>query len=597
MLGGFQAGANWQTGRIVSGLEIDLSAGDIKGSASAVSIPSDRGFATATGTVTDTGHFDWLGSARARLGYLATPDLLLYGTGGLAWSRYETSASTLTNDIITPAFGGGFTSQSSSITTPSWRFGWVAGVGAEYRLFNSNWLARLEYLHYDFGDSGSYSGTLSFSPGLPSIRSSGDLTVDVVRAGLSYKFDADRFALGFPAGAGPATGLSYKAPPPVGVAWSWSGLYLGAHAGYGWGRDPFSNRGVVDIFGSAIGPAGFALNGVSSEGYVGGFQAGANWQSRSVVGGLELDISSTGIKGSSTITSAAGAVTTQTTQTDKFDPLGSVRTRIGYLVRPDTLLYGTGGLGWTRLQSGQFSTVTGTAPNISEVPNWLFGWVAGVGVETRLGNTNWLGRLEYLHYDFGNSGSVASFDATGAPLPGATSSGHLTVDVVRAGASYKFDWPGTVPAAGALQCLRSHAGQRARRGGLELERLLSRRSCRLRLGRKSVGDERALGRDPRERPAAAGGRRRAACAGLRRRLPGGRQLAIQPHRRRPRDRSLRFGAEGLVGGGRHRRIRPGPDRDADRPVRSARLGARPSRLSRHAGHLALWHRRSGLDAL
>jgi len=30
-----------------------------------------------------------------------------------------------------------------------------------------------------------------------------------------------------------------KAPPaPV---WSWSGLYLGAHAGYGWGHDPFTD--------------------------------------------------------------------------------------------------------------------------------------------------------------------------------------------------------------------------------------------------------------------------------------------------------------------------------------------------------------------
>jgi len=29
-------------------------------------------------------------------------------------------------------------------------------------------------------------------------------------------------------------------------------------------------------------------------------------------------------------------------------------------------------------------------------------------IETRLGATNWLGRVEYLHYDFGNSGSSSS---------------------------------------------------------------------------------------------------------------------------------------------------------------------------------------------
>jgi outer membrane immunogenic protein len=81
-----------------------------------------------------------------------------------------------------------------SVTSkPDWRFGWAAGGGVEARLFDSNWLARLEYLHYDFGDSGSFSNTTSevyFVGGgyEPSSFTSGHLTVDVVRAGLSYKF-------------------------------------------------------------------------------------------------------------------------------------------------------------------------------------------------------------------------------------------------------------------------------------------------------------------------------------------------------------------------------------------------------------------------
>src|SRR5260370_19720356 len=79
-------------------------------------------------------------------------------------------------------------------------------------------------------------------------------------------------------------------------------------------------------------------------------------------------------------------------------------------------------------------------PVTSEAPTWLLGGVAGAGVETRLWDTNWLARLEYLHYGFG-SGSSAHTILVGASNT-VTTSGHLTSDVVRAGLSYKFAWPG-----------------------------------------------------------------------------------------------------------------------------------------------------------
>jgi opacity protein-like surface antigen len=431
-LGGLQAGANWQTGRIVSGLEIDWSVTDIKASASRVSPTIDQGFATTSGTAATSGHFDWLGSARARLGYLATPDILLYGTGGPAWSRYTRSTDLVDTDLFTPAVGGGFANQFSSQAVANWRFGWVAGAGAEFRLFNSNWLGRVEYLHYDFGNSGSVSSSAGFGvTPTPSLATSGALTLDVVRAGVSYKFDPDRYALGWTGAAASATpALSYKATAPIAVAWTWSGFYLGAHAGYGWSRDPFTNRTTSN---------GVPLSGVDAQGYVGGFQAGANWQSGSVVGGLEIDLSGTGIKGSTTNTTGGGA--TQATQSEKFDPLGSARARVGYLVTSDVLLYGTGGLGWSR-QATTTTTPGGTPANVV-TPNWLFGWVAGAGVEARLGNTNWLARVEYLHYDFGDSGSSATANPLGVVVAtSVVSSSHMTSDVVRAALSYKLDWPG-----------------------------------------------------------------------------------------------------------------------------------------------------------
>ena len=126
------------------------------------------------------------------------------------------------------------------------------------------------------------------------------------------------------------------------MAWSWSGFYLGGHAGYGWGRNPFSDP---------VGATLAILTGIKYNGFVGGFQAGANWQSGAWVGGLEIDLyrhrhqrvnvglgAHTGAPGTRTVT-----------LTDKFDLLGSARARLGYLVLTDVLLYGTGGLAWTRL--------------------------------------------------------------------------------------------------------------------------------------------------------------------------------------------------------------------------------------------------------
>jgi opacity protein-like surface antigen len=392
------------------------------------------GGVTNTGTAVNSGAFDLLGSGRARLGYLVTPNVLLYGTGGLAWSHFVQNASltaTRFDPLGVPTTIGPFQSTSN----PSWRFGWVAGVGAEARLFDTNWLARLEYLHYDFGNSGS-APTAGFGP-LPSSQSTGDLTLDVVRAGLSYKFDPDRFGFGYAGAAGPALGAPvYKAPPPAVLPWTWAGFYLGAHAGYGWARDPFNNL----LLSNSV-----PLSGVDSRGFVGGFQAGANWQSGSFVGGLEIDLSGTDIKGSASNSGIFFGALSQGSQTDKFDRLGSARARIGYLVTPSLLLYATGGPGWARLVTDQetVATLPGTPPITTSfvTPTWMFGWTAGAGVETRLWNSNWLARVEYLHYDFGSGTSTQTFLPGGAPLNIATS-GHLTNDVVRAGLSYKLDWPG-----------------------------------------------------------------------------------------------------------------------------------------------------------
>ena len=74
--------------------------------------------------------------------------------------------------------------------------GWVVGAGGEWRLFGSNWLLRVEYLHYDFKDTtltvtgrNTITSPPSFTSVFPdSVDLRNRMTTDVVRGGLSYRF-------------------------------------------------------------------------------------------------------------------------------------------------------------------------------------------------------------------------------------------------------------------------------------------------------------------------------------------------------------------------------------------------------------------------
>jgi outer membrane immunogenic protein len=68
--------------------------------------------------------------------------------------------------------------------------------------------------------------------------------------------------------------------------------------------------------------------------------------------------------------------------------------------------------------------------------SWRWGWAAGLGAEMRIGHGNWLGRLEYLHYDFGTSESATTVSGGTATV---ANEGRLTTDVVRVGLSYQLN--------------------------------------------------------------------------------------------------------------------------------------------------------------
>jgi len=246
-----------------------------------------------------------------------------------------------------------------------------------------------------------------------------------------------------------AADLPGKAPTrPVAPVADWTGFYIGVHGGYGWGDNPFT-EGFIEFD-----SPDFAIHGIESKGYVFGGHFGHNWQRGAWVGGIEIDISATGIKGSEERSASFrgdGATLTVTrARHDKFDLLGSARGRIGFLPTQSLLLYGTGGLAWTQFTQGGTVTQTIAAGNQSitqadaaENTSTRFGFAIGGGAEFRLTDNLFL-RAEYLHYDFGTSQPTRSFALTCVNVPGcpnlsaSDTSGRLTADVVRGGVSLKF---------------------------------------------------------------------------------------------------------------------------------------------------------------
>ena len=89
----------------------------------------------------------------------------------------------------------------------------------------------------------------------------------------------------------------YKAPPPVVAVYSWTGCYVGAHVGGLWARKDWS-RGAGDTF-FATTPAGASFGSHDADSWLGGFQAGCDYQfAGGFVVGIQGDYAWTDAEGS-----------------------------------------------------------------------------------------------------------------------------------------------------------------------------------------------------------------------------------------------------------------------------------------------------------
>jgi outer membrane immunogenic protein len=151
-IGGGQIGYNFQfANSFVAGIEADIQGVTNSGGRSSVltSALSDTTFGFPVSNLATLGRsIDYIGTLRGRLGFLVTPTLLAYATGGLAYGGVRSSAGLLqafTTDPseFAPASGGGSFSDT--------RVGWTVGGGLEW-MFMPNWSLKGEYLYYDLGN-------------------------------------------------------------------------------------------------------------------------------------------------------------------------------------------------------------------------------------------------------------------------------------------------------------------------------------------------------------------------------------------------------------------------------------------------------------
>jgi outer membrane immunogenic protein len=86
VIGGGQTGYNYQFGAWVWGFESDIQASGQKGSS------TFAGIGPLT-TVTTDRKLEWFGTSRSRLGFLWTPNVLVYGTAGVAYGQVKNSST------------------------------------------------------------------------------------------------------------------------------------------------------------------------------------------------------------------------------------------------------------------------------------------------------------------------------------------------------------------------------------------------------------------------------------------------------------------------------------------------------------------------
>jgi len=223
-----------------------------------------------------------------------------------------------------------------------------------------------------------------------------------------------------PAWAADMTPISQRAIPAtsgyIPAQFYWTGFYLGAGVGYGWGSSTFVDPLSVPAGATASpGLKGFLVSGVS----------GINYQISSFVVGVEGDFTGSWAKGSA-IDSAGDSLQTQVFWT------ASITGRVG-VAFDRLLIYGKGGVGFD--YDRDIVAVPAGGSDIGTT--YHIGWTAGGGVEYAV-TEHWTGRIEYDYFAFSMRNVILQGNAIPIVPGGVGGSVGVKLNELKLIMAYKF---------------------------------------------------------------------------------------------------------------------------------------------------------------
>ncbi len=221
VIGGVEAGYNWQMANYLLGIEADFQGSGQKGSgAFSATAPTGSNSIQNSGAIIPivstlagayTQKLDWLGTLRGRVGFVQDR-WLVFATGGLAYGEVKSNGIVSATGTATPTtapFADCGPNSCPFLPLGSWsvaqtRIGWTLGAGVE-QAFAGNWSWKVEYLHVDLGKVNTGFATLTgcfgnavsggnptascINPGAGNGTINGRITDEIFRVGINYRIN------------------------------------------------------------------------------------------------------------------------------------------------------------------------------------------------------------------------------------------------------------------------------------------------------------------------------------------------------------------------------------------------------------------------
>jgi outer membrane immunogenic protein len=466
-LGTITAGFDYQLNKqIVAGVFADYDVANIKGT---LATPSANNFFDVLGG-TEKETSAW--AAGGRLGWLMTPSVLTYLSGGYTEARFS---GINVNNLQSPAINAFFGARGNTnlITPASIYHGWFLGGGIEAPLTflpGPGWFVRSEYRYASYRGATLPIIDTTFGP-----SSAGGTPTDMifkpvvqtVRSEIVYKFNWN----GPTADLAPVPFLT-KAPAAVAPAVSWTGFYLGGGLGYGmWNAETSL---ISDPTAAPAFPGGLPLTATinnGGKGFLGTVTAGFDYQLPNVFANVLANRLVAGVFADFDLADIKGTLATPSA-TNFFNVLGgsekesstwAAGVRAGWLATPTLMTYWTAGytgarftgINITNLQSPAANIFFGIPGNTNLITqaNTYHGWFLGGGMEAQLTilPRGWFVRSEYRYASY-DSATLPIINTVTGRVGGA--GGFFPTDLIikpvvqtiRSEIVYKFNWNGPVAA-------------------------------------------------------------------------------------------------------------------------------------------------------